>query len=252
MMEGREVGAPSPTGTAAKPAGTEAAAGQSPASDTLSNLPTQGQVAQQKEEGKEAASTFATINKTAAQAADQLQTLDQVEYALQNLQTGKLAPPISTMQQWVGSLSQTLGIKTDIDFEKLGSHEALNTIVGQMALGMHKVGTGQMTDADLAHFKTLTPSLSKTPEGNAKIIEAARKLANRQIELSELAKQYRETNPKGILDAGWEKHKRAWMEANPLYPEAVKEKEATSAPASETTGAASKVRRFNPETGRIE
>jgi hypothetical protein len=190
--------------------------GNSGQSTTLSQLPTKGQAEQQQGEGKAAAGTYENYVKDEAKAISDLDTISQVSYALENLKTNKLAPPINFVKSW----AEAFGVPVDV--EKLGAEQALNSIAGKMAVSMHQPGMGVMTDADLKFYQTLTPSLANTAEGNAKIIDAAKRLAERRLTISRMAQEYKESNPKGILDVGWRKVRDEYIQSNPLYPELVK------------------------------
>jgi hypothetical protein len=62
----------------------------------------------------------------------------------------------------------------------------------------------------------MTASLGKTPEANRMIIDSRKKLAQRDIEVAKMAREYRARN--GRLDEGFYADLEKFSGANPLFP----------------------------------
>jgi hypothetical protein len=73
----------------------------------------------------------------------------------------------------------------------------------------------QISNSDRSFIQNTAPNLGNTPEGNRQLIEIATKLANRKIEVAQLAAQYVQEN--GSLDANWPVYLAQWAEARPLF-----------------------------------
>lgn len=73
----------------------------------------------------------------------------------------------------------------------------------------------QISNSDRTFIQNTAPNLGNTPEGNRQLIEIATKLANRKIEVAQLAAEYAQKN--GSLDANWPAYLAQWAQANPLF-----------------------------------
>jgi hypothetical protein len=74
---------------------------------------------------------------------------------------------------------------------------------------------GALSDRDVQFLRAMVPGLAKTPEGNKLIIETARKLSQREIQVAQLARDYRKK--KGQLDEGFYDQLKVFSDANPLF-----------------------------------
>lgn len=153
---------------------------------------------------------FVTLQQDALAAMGGLNTLDAMEQAM--------ADP--GFYSGLGS-DQVLGLKRaaaaiGIDPEGVTSMESFNALAKQSALDLMggSLGTG-FSNADRDFINQQVPNLENTPEGNRKLIEIQRKIAERKIEIAQLAEQYRLAH--GKLDGGFVDLLAGWSEQNPLF-----------------------------------
>lgn len=111
----------------------------------------------------------------------------------------------------------------DVDVEALGAGQAVQAIVNRMAMEMRNPENGgglpgAASDADREFLKQSIPNLTKTPEGNRKLIEYAMRLEERNIEVDQLRRSY--VKQYGQLDDRFYDYLAQWSEQNPLFPEA--------------------------------
>lgn len=164
---------------------------------------------------KNDAERFIELNKSGAAANARLNTLQ----ALENL---------SKTPDFYSGFGGDTRMKVNKALTSLGianpnaasSAEAFNALTNQLTLDATggKLGAG-VSNADVAFLQSINPNLSTTPEGNAQIIGIQRKIAQRQAEVSQLARQYAQRNG-GRLDAGFDEQLARWAEKNPLFPQA--------------------------------
>lgn len=79
---------------------------------------------------------------------------------------------------------------------------------------------GAMSDADRKFLANMQPGLTKTPEGRAKIIDASKKVAQRQIDMANMARQYEQDH--GQLDLGFDKMLSDYAAKNQMFTQATK------------------------------
>lgn len=108
--------------------------------------------------------------------------------------------------------------------------EAFNALTNQLTLDATggKLGAG-VSNADVAFLQSINPNLSTTAEGNREIINIQRKIAQRQVQVSQLARQYAAKNG-GRLDAGFDEQLQRWAEQNPLFPQAQQQQQGAPDP----------------------
>lgn len=180
--------------------------------------PVQGQSASDKEYATTRAkdyATFASGLQTSARAANgTLGNLSALEalYKDPDVAKGGAAENISSLKN--------LAASTGADVKGLGAEQAIQAITNKMALDARSTADGggmpgAMSDADRGFLRSLTPNLSKTPEGRAQIIDAQRKTAQRNIEIARMANQYEQQN--GRLDAGFDAQVAQYAASNPMF-----------------------------------
>jgi predicted transcriptional regulator len=76
------------------------------------------------------------------------------------------------------------------------------------------LGAG-FSNADRDFIMSMTANLDNSVQGNKMILSAQKKIAQRKIELAQLADQY--IAEKGRLDANWPMVMRRYAEQNPLF-----------------------------------
>ena len=100
--------------------------------------------------------------------------------------------------------------------------EAFRSLVNQFALELRNphAGAGMpgaLSDRDLAFLKESAPSLSRTQEGNLKLIDYMGRVQNRVLEVQKMAQEYKAQH--GRLDDGWKRQLREYVTSNPLFKE---------------------------------
>ena len=150
--------------------------------------------------GKSFAENYNGILQNGAAATDKLRTIQRFENIVSKVPTGKLEP----FKAEVGKLAASLGVK--VDTEKLGFQEALDSLSNQYALTLRNPGSGAgmpgaLSDKDREFLVSMAPSLAKTPAGNKIILEAFKRVAQREAEVAKLARDYKKKT--GKFDEGF-------------------------------------------------
>lgn len=152
-------------------------------------------------------------------AAGTLRNLDTLEtlYKDPNVAKGALAENISGLKN--------IGASFGIDMKGLSSEQAAEAITNKMALASRSTAEGggmpgAMSDADRKFLANMQPGLTKTPEGRAQIIDASRKVAQRQIDMANMARQYEMKN--GQLDLGFDQQLADYAAKNQMFTQSTK------------------------------
>ena len=109
-----------------------------------------------------------------------------------------------------------------IDVGDLGGAEAVRAIGNEFALELRNPSggagmPGAMSDKDREFLQTIPPGLSKTPEGNAKMADYLKRIAQRSLDVERLRQQYVKKN--GRLNEGFYSVLSDYADANPIFPE---------------------------------
>lgn len=173
-----------------------------------------------KQEGEESKTVgkffgdqYAEIQKAGIDAYGRINRLNRMEQLLSGLETGKFTPAMTEVK----SALDSLGIKID---PNLGSAQAAQALSNELALQMRNPSggagmPGAMSDADRNFLSATVPGLAKTPGGNRQLIETAKRLAQRDQQVAQMAREYRKQN--GHLDEGFYQQLQQFSEANPLF-----------------------------------
>lgn len=173
-----------------------------------------------KQEGEESKTVgkffgdqYAEIQKAGIDAYGKVNRLSRMEQLLSGLETGKFTPAMTEVK----SALDSLGIKID---PNLGSAQAAQALSNELALQMRNPSggagmPGAMSDADRNFLSATVPGLAKTPGGNRQLIETAKRLAQRDQQVAQMARDYRKQN--GHLDEGFYQQLQQFSEANPLF-----------------------------------
>lgn len=149
-------------------------------------------------------------------AQSSLNRINRLGQLLEGVDTGKFAP----LGLEVAKAGQALGLKID---PNVSNKEAAMALSNEIALQLRNPSggagmPGAMSDADRNFLSSMVPGIEKTPEGRKLIMESARKLAQRDIEVSRMAREYRKKN--GSLDEGFYDELARFSESNPLFQQA--------------------------------
>jgi len=153
------------------------------------------------ENAKAFAEQYKKINLAAMTAYSMLDMLDLAEQAL------------------LRKLGAALGIPGDP--AKLSGGELLLSIQNKMALMMRSPDAGMgmpgaLSDRDIQFLQDAQIGIDRSPEGNRRMLAAARLMEKRKIELARLAAEYIAEHDQ--LDTGFEQAVREYANANPLFP----------------------------------
>lgn len=110
--------------------------------------------------------------------------------------------------------AQALGMNAD----GVDSIETFNAMSKQSALDSMggSLGTG-FSNADRDFVIDQVPNLANTPEGNQALVGIQRSIAQRKIDIANLARDYAANNG-GRIDSGFDGYLAKWAEQNPLFP----------------------------------
>lgn len=158
-----------------------------------------------------AAADYQDRGRSAGSTLRNLDTLEQL-YKDPNVAKGGMAESISGLK----NVAASLGVET----KGLGAEQAIEAITNKMALDSRSTAEGggmpgAMSDADRNFLKAQQPGLAKTPEGRALIIDSARKLAQRQQQIAQMANEYERQN--GRLDVGFDRAVADFAAKNPMF-----------------------------------
>jgi hypothetical protein len=227
---------------------------------------TRGETTYDQTVGKNLGEKTVSIMDSGMQAASKIGTLNLLKESLANVYQGAGGDTFQNLRR----IGQSLGFKVD----NVGDGDLAQSISRQMALQLRDPSQGAgmpgaMSDADREYLMSMVPSLSKTPQGNAQLIDMMIKMQQRNQDVAQMARTYMAGN-NGRLDYKFFGNLADWTKANPLFPRSQDDQERRfldkqyrngSTGDSDPTrvrnpampGANAPVRAINPRTGqRIE
>ena len=156
---------------------------------------------------------FSQLEKTSFASVGKIAKLKRMQNLLDQVNTGKLQPTKQRIQE----MADALGFKVDAS---LPAAQALESLTNEMTLELRNPSggagmPGALSDKDREFLTAMSPSLSKTKEGNQLIIETSKKLAQRNMEVAKMARAYRKKN--GQFDGGFYDELAEWSEKHPLF-----------------------------------
>jgi len=114
---------------------------------------------------KDDAAKLAEVSAAGMQAQRNMGRIDQLDALLQSAPTGAIGQ--------MKSIAGQFGVNTD----GLDDIQAAQAIINSLVPEQRPVGSGTMSDADLALYKQSLPQIINQPNGNAMIIDTMRKIA---------------------------------------------------------------------------
>lgn len=161
------------------------------------------------EEGKE-------FRDAARDAQDMLALGEEFRRLNSMVETGVLAQPELAVNQFFEAIG--LGPITD---QNIGAAEALQGRTLDFVMMQVAKTKGAVSNKEMNLFERGAPGLSKTPAGNAIMLNFSDKMARRQIEVNELRNQFIGglTDPADRQNALalWNQELDAWHDANPFF-----------------------------------
>jgi len=166
------------------------------------------------------AEAYTNAQKGAAEAISSNARLDRMSQLLEGVQTGKYSTSLMELQK---GLSTILGKNAPTIFGKpaeVAQAEAASALANEIALTLRNPAggagmPGAMSDADRQFLQSMVPGLETTPPGRKMMIETAKAVNKRAVEVARLMAEYRKSN-NNSLD-GWELYLADWSEKNPLF-----------------------------------
>ncbi len=142
------------------------------------NIDTAGESAFAKTTGTELAKNTNELAIAGDDARRNLARIDRLEGLLADSPTGLSGG----LQKLAGNFGIPMG-------DNLDDLQAAQALINSMVPEQRPAGSGPMSDADLELFKQSLPRIINTPEGNAKIIQTMRGIAEYDIQRGEIARQ---------------------------------------------------------------
>lgn len=155
--------------------------------------------------------TFNELQTSGRNAIGQLNTYRLMEKLIDNpnFYSGAQSGPLLAARR----AAAALGIK-DADaaapnelFAKLATQSVLDKLGGSLGAGV--------SNSDVLTMQNTVANATNTPEGNRQILQFSKALAQRQMEVAKLARQYAGAHG-GRLDPGFDDTLAAYAEANPM------------------------------------
>jgi hypothetical protein len=172
---------------------------------------------QETEEAKKVGSFFGeeygNVLKAGTSAQSKLNRYNRLGELLANVDTGKF----TGAGLEVAKAARSLGFNVS---DKVGNLEAAQALSGEIALELRNPSggagmPGAMSDADRQFLQNMVPGLQTTPQGRTLMLDTAKRLAQRDIDVARLAREYRRRN--GQIDEGFYEELARYSEANPLF-----------------------------------
>lgn len=173
-----------------------------------------------KQEGEEAKSVgkffgdaYANIQNAGFSAQSKVSRYNRLGELLEGVNTGKF----SEAGLEVAKAGQTLGFNID---PNIGNKEAAQALSSEIALELRNPAggagmPGAMSDKDREFLASMVPGLATTPQGRKQMLETAQKLAQRDMQVAKMAREYRKRN--GNIDEGFYDELARYSEQNPLF-----------------------------------
>jgi len=123
-----------------------------------------------------------------------------------------------------------------MDVSGVADGDLANSISNQLALQLRNPNggagmPGSLSDSDRQFLTSMAPSLGNTPAGNALMIEAAKRVQQRNIIVGQLASQYAQDHG-GQLDDNFFQALQQYSDAHPLFDDLIKAMPQSGAPAA--------------------
>jgi hypothetical protein len=195
------------------------------AGKTEVNITQTGEKEYEKQNAKDMAEMNRKLIEGAQSARMKLGTLTRMDQLLSDpkIYTGAGGEQVLTAKK----LAKAAGF----DVGDVSGPEAIRAIGNQFALELRNPAggagmPGAMSDKDREFLQASVPGLTQTPEGNRKIVDYMKRVAQRSLDVERLRQDYVKKN--GRLNEGFYRELDAYSSAHPLFPEA--EQPAQSAP----------------------
>ncbi len=176
-------------------------------------LQDQGESRAQVEMGEGLGRRYNAIQDAGFSANQKMQKFERLGNLLSSIETGKLTPAGTELSAWAKAAGVPIG-------EGVDNAQAAKALSNEMALELRNPSggagmPGAMSDSDRNYLQSLIASIDKTPGANKFLVEGMTKLAQRDREVSQLARDYKKKN--GSFDDGFYDELAKFSDANPLF-----------------------------------
>ncbi|MGB1215594.1 MAG: hypothetical protein ACPG4X_19645 [Pikeienuella sp.] len=183
---------------------------------SINNI-TKGETEFDKAMGKNLAETTINIVDAGRAAPNKIATLQAMGDALASTYTGAGGESVLKLRQAAQSLGMDVG-------DDIGDAEFARAAANRIALELRNPAggagmPGAMSDKDREFLVSSVPGLTKTPEGNRRLIEYMIAIEQRNVEVAQRANEYMRRNS-GRLDQFFFEGLAKWSAENPLFKEA--------------------------------
>lgn len=166
-----------------------------------------------KSVGKFFGDAYANIQNAGFSAQSKVSRYNRLGELLEGVNTGKF----SSAGLEVAKAGQSLGFNID---PNIGNKEAAQALASEIALELRNPSggagmPGAMSDKDREFLVSMVPGLATTPQGRKRMLETAQKLAQRDVQVSKIAREYRKRN--GTIDEGFYDELARYSAENPLF-----------------------------------
>lgn len=187
---------------------------------SITHAPAPSAVVNMKQETEEAKAvgkmfgeSFADIQKAGFSAQSKVNQYDRLGQLLEGVNTGKF----TQTGLEIAKAANAVGLNID---PNLGNKEAAQALSGEIALALRNPSggagmPGAMSDADRQFLVNMVPGLATTPDGRKMMLDTAKKLAKRDMDVARIAREYRKKN--GSINEGFYDELNQFSQANPLF-----------------------------------
>jgi hypothetical protein len=176
-----------------------------------------GETKEQEEIGKYFGESFTEIVKSGDTSFKNLQDIDTLEMLLENtdFNTGSFGE-LRTTAEKIGS---EFGLELDV--QNVPAAEAFRSLSGKIVLGNLQFTKGAVSDREMSFFGSISPGLLMSKDGNALVLDIAKRKAKLEIAYKNEAVKWYEDNgglsQKSKDGTSWTEFTNNFHENNPLF-----------------------------------
>jgi muramidase (phage lysozyme) len=163
--------------------------------------------------GEQDAKLRGDINDAETNAFAQLNSYDAMEQLMNdpNFYSGVMADQVAGLRRFFGAigLADPQSAVAIENFGALANEAVLKALGGSLG--------AQISNTDRTFLQQTVPNLTFSEEGNRTLLAIQRAVAQRQIQVAQMARDYALAN--GGIDDGFRQQIAQWREANPLFPQ---------------------------------
>ncbi len=176
-----------------------------------------GETKEQEEIGKYFGESFTEIAKSGDTSFKNLQDIDTLEMLLENtdFNTGSFGE-LRTTAEKIGS---EFGLELDV--QNVPAAEAFRSLSGKIVLGNLQFTKGAVSDREMSFFGSISPGLLMSKDGNALVLDIAKRKAKLEIAYKNEAVKWVEENgglsQKSKDGTSWTEFTNNFQQNNPLF-----------------------------------